>query len=174
MLDSECRGEDEAFSFVAAADDLKEQVGVAGVEGQVPDLVDHQERNAGVEAQASVETARRFLSSEVEQHLSRGEKKHGVAGDDGLVGDVLSNHRFAEPLGRDENDVSMIGEKVELDGGLDASAVDARGPVPVVVGDRFEDSGLLPIDLLVVMKLVAHERESISVRHIEDELGPAG
>ncbi len=33
------------------------------------------------------------------------------------------------------------------------------------------DSRLLPIDLLVVMKLVTHEGESTSVRHLEDELG---
>ncbi|MGO9833065.1 MAG: MarR family transcriptional regulator [Polyangiaceae bacterium] len=33
------------------------------------------------------------------------------------------------------------------------------------------DNRLLPIDLLVVMKLVTHEGESTSVRHLEDELG---
>jgi biotin operon repressor len=33
------------------------------------------------------------------------------------------------------------------------------------------DSKLLPIDLLVVMKLVAHEGEPTSVRLLEDELG---
>jgi DNA-binding transcriptional ArsR family regulator len=33
------------------------------------------------------------------------------------------------------------------------------------------DSRLLAIDLLVVLKLVAHEAEPTSVRHLEDELG---
>ncbi len=29
----------------------------------------------------------------------------------------------------------MVGEEVELDGGFDAGAVDARRPIPIVVGD---------------------------------------
>src|SRR5271155_3227941 len=33
------------------------------------------------------------------------------------------------------------------------------------------DGRLLPIDLLVVMKLAAHEGEAASLRHLEDELG---
>ena len=39
FLEREVRGEDDAFSLVATADDLEEKVGIAIVEGQIPDLV---------------------------------------------------------------------------------------------------------------------------------------
>jgi len=51
--------------------------------------------------------------------------------EDGLVGDVLGDHRFAEPLGGDEDAVAAGGEEVEVQRGFDGGALDARGPAPV-------------------------------------------
>jgi hypothetical protein len=47
--------------------------------------------------------------------------------------DVLGNHRLAEALGGDEDDVAGVGEEVEMQDGLDGGAVDTLGPVPVEV-----------------------------------------
>ena len=73
-----------------------------------------------------------------------------MTGEDGLVGDVLGDHRLAEPLGRDEHDVAARLEEVEAEGGLDEAAVDLRGPVPVEVGHRLEPleaaSGHAPLE----------------------------
>jgi len=40
LLEREVRGEDEALSLVAAADDLEEEIGISVVEGEIADLVD--------------------------------------------------------------------------------------------------------------------------------------
>jgi hypothetical protein len=55
---------------------------------------------------------------------------------DGLVRDVLGNHRLAQSLRRDEDDVASALEEVEVDGGLDGGLVDARRPRPVEVRHR--------------------------------------
>jgi hypothetical protein len=45
-----------------------------------------------------------------------------VAGGNGGVGDVLRDHRFAEALGRDGDDVARAGEEVELQHRLDGDS----------------------------------------------------
>jgi hypothetical protein len=52
--------------------------------------------------------------------------------EDGLVCDVLSNHRFAEALRGDEHDVARAGHEV------DRVAVNTSRPVPIEVGDGLE------------------------------------
>jgi len=61
-----------------------------------------------------------------------------VALEDGLMRDILRDHRLAEALRRDEDDVAVLDEEVELDGGFDLGAIDVLGPVPIVVGDGLE------------------------------------
>jgi hypothetical protein len=59
-----------------------------------------------------------------------------VAFDDCLLGDVLRNHRLAQALRRDEDEVAALGEQVQLERRLDGRPVDASGPGPVEVGSR--------------------------------------
>src|SRR5262249_39488749 len=48
------------------------------------------------------------------------------------------DHGLAQALRRDEDEVAAALEKLEPQGGLDALAIDARGPGPVEVGHRLE------------------------------------
>jgi hypothetical protein len=129
----------ETFFLMPAADDLEEEVRVAAVVGQIPDLVHDQQRNLGaVEAQAAVEGAGGVLGGEVKQELAGGDEADGVAGEHGLVADVLGDHGLAEALVGDEHDVTGRGEEVEAQRGLDGIAIDPLGPGPVEVSDGLE------------------------------------
>jgi hypothetical protein len=61
-----------------------------------------------------------------------------MAGEHGGVGDVLGNHRLAEALGRDQDDIMSGGEEVEAQHGLDSGLVDPLGPGPVEFVHRGE------------------------------------
>jgi hypothetical protein len=54
------------------------------------------------------------------------------------VGDVLGNHRLAETLRGDEDDVAGGLDEIEVEGGLDGGAVEALGPGPVEIGHGLE------------------------------------
>ncbi len=142
VAEREVRRQHEAALLVAAAHDLEEKVGVARVVREVPDLVEAEEWTRGVVAEPAVEGARGFLAAEVEEHLRGGDEQRAVAGEQRSVRDVLGDHRLAQALRRDENDVARAGEEVEVHRGLDGVAVDALGPVPVEVGERLETAEL--------------------------------
>src|SRR5277367_3806767 len=138
VLEGEVGGHDEALLFVASADELEEQVGVSVVEGEVADLVEDEQSDVGVVAQASLECARGLLCAEVEQSLCGGDEEDGAPGEDGVVGEILGNGGLAEAAGSDEDDVSGGGEEVQGEQGFDQGSVDGVGPVPVEVGDGLE------------------------------------
>jgi hypothetical protein len=54
-----------------------------------------------------------------------------MPGEDRLVCDVLGDHRLAEALGRDEDEVAAGGEEVEVECRLDGGAVNPGGPGPI-------------------------------------------
>lgn len=78
------------------------------------------------------------MSGEVEQELGGGHEEHGVTGEHGLIGDVARDHGLAESLRRDLHDVAATVEELEAERRRDGVAVDALGPVPLVVGHRLE------------------------------------
>jgi len=82
-----------------------------------------------VAAEAVLEGAGGFLAREVEDQISSGEKARRVAGEDGLVDQILGEHRLAEPVRGDDDDVLALGEEVE---GLPTTGA-ARGGTPARV-----------------------------------------
>ena len=96
--------------LVAAADELEDQVGGACVVGEVPELIDDEERGPGVVAQAAFEGAGGLLSVEVEQQVGGGGEEGGVPGEYGLVGDVLRQHCFPQALRADQDRVFRRGQ----------------------------------------------------------------
>jgi hypothetical protein len=57
-------GQDQAAPFVAPADDLEEEVGGAGLVGQVPDLVDDEQAAGRVVVEPPAEGAGRLLAAD--------------------------------------------------------------------------------------------------------------
>ena len=126
--------------LVAAADELEDQVGGACVVGEVSELVDDQQRWARVVAQAAFEGAGGLLSVEGEQQVGGGGEERGVSGEDGLVGDVLRQHRFPQALRTDQDHVLAAGDEVEREDAFEGGPVERGGPFPVPVDERLEAS----------------------------------
>jgi hypothetical protein len=59
----------QTLAFIPSADDLKEEVGGAGIVGEIPELVQDQEAALAVVVEPTRETARRFLAAEVQEEL---------------------------------------------------------------------------------------------------------
>src|SRR5690349_856018 len=113
VFEGEIGGEDEALLLIAAVDELEEEIGVARVVREITELVDDQQSNRGVVSESAIKAASRFLAAEIEEKLARRREHYGAPCQDGLVGDVLRDHRFAEAMRRDEDDVAIIPEEIE-------------------------------------------------------------
>ena len=118
--------------FIAAADDLEEEVGGVGIVGEVANLVDGEEGGPRVVVEAPLKGAGGLLAIEIEQQVRGRDEARAVAGQDDLMDDVLGEHRFAEALGADQEDILGAGKEVE------GGAVERGRPVPVPVGDGFD------------------------------------
>ena len=123
---------------MATADELEEQIGVAVRVGEVADLVDHQERGAGVVAQAAAQRGVGVERGELAQELAGGGEEHGVPAQHRLVGDVLRDGGLAEPGGADQQGVGGGLEEAERHQLCDGGLVALLGPAPVEVGQRLE------------------------------------
>ncbi len=124
LAECQVRSQDKAFSFVAAADDLKEQIGVAAVVGQIADLVDDEQGSCAVVTQFGVETSCGILGAEIEKELGCTKEQDRVPGEDGLIGDILGDHGFAQALRSDEDEVVALAEEVQMESSLDGLAID--------------------------------------------------
>ena len=67
LLEGQVGGNEHRSVLIAAADDLKEEVGGAGVVRKIADLVNGEECGSGVVAQAALEGPRGFLPVEIEE-----------------------------------------------------------------------------------------------------------
>jgi hypothetical protein len=85
-----------------------------------------------------LEGARRFLSREIEDQISRGEEARGVPGQDGLVDEILGEHGLSETVRGDDDDVFALREEIEGQDAFDRRPMDVRGPLPFEIGHRFE------------------------------------
>jgi len=130
---------ESAAGFVAGIDDMVEKVGGMVVVGKVAKLVNADESWPEVLTEAPPSLFGRVAIELIEQ-FGGGAVEHGVAGEDGVVGDVFEDHGFADAVGTEEDEVSAFGDEVETEGGVDGGAVDVFGPAPVEVGHGLESS----------------------------------
>ena len=91
-------------------------------------------------AQPAFEGACGLLSVEVEEQVGGGGEECGVSGEDGLMGDVLGQHRLSEAVRTDEDDIVAAVEEVEGEDALEGGSVQCGGPIPVPVGEWLESS----------------------------------
>ena len=66
--------------FVAPADNLKKQVGVAIVVGQISELIDAEQSEPAIMAQAAVKRARGLSAAQVQKQLGGGDKQGRMTG----------------------------------------------------------------------------------------------
>ena len=120
-------GDDDGGAFVAGGDELEEQVGGFGFEGDVADFVDDDERVAAEAAELVVESAGAVGDGEAVDPFGGGGEHDAVAGvagadrqADGEVG--LAGAGRAEEhdvvAGGDEVEGAEVGDDVTLEGAL--------------------------------------------------------
>ena len=61
-----------------------------------------------------------------------------VAGEDGFVHEILGEHRFAEAVRGDHDDVLALGQKVQRQDAFDRRPMDRLGPLPLPISHRLE------------------------------------
>ena len=137
-------GDEHGGGEVPAGDDLEEEVGIAVVVVEVPHLIDRQKLRPGEASQSPGEGRIGVLSGEFVEHVRGHGESGGEAVEHGVVEEILDEHRLADPVRADENDVGGVVDEGQREQLLDEGAVDAFGPDPVEVGDGFEgaDAGV--------------------------------
>jgi hypothetical protein len=96
--------------------------------GEVPDLVDDQERGSGVVSQASAQSGGAVDGGQVAEKLAGVGEQGGVSVEDGLVGDVASERGLSHAIGSDQDGVGGVADKVEPHQRLDGLAITAGRP----------------------------------------------
>ena len=144
VLEGFVGGDQNRSTFVAAIDDLIKKVGRGSVIGKVTDFVNGEQMRLGVVIEFASQHLRR-IAMKIGQDFRRRAEQHGEAGLKSGVGDIFSDHGFAEAIGAHQDEVAAFRNKVEREGSFDGGAIDFLGPVPVEVGDRLEavDAGTL-------------------------------
>ena len=138
------RGDEHRQGEIPAGDDLEEEVGVAVVVVEVPHLVDCEKLRGGEATQSPGERCVGVLGGELVEHVRGGGEPRGEAAEDAMVEEVFHQHRFADAVRSEEDDVGGVVDEGEREEFLDEGAVDALGPVEVEVGEGFEgaDAGV--------------------------------
>ena len=102
--------QDHRLAFVTPVDDFVEQVGGLVVEGKIADLVDAEQSDIGVAAQLAAAAFRR-LAVQFFQQRGGGAEQHGVPGQHRGVADVLSDHRLAQTVAADQDQVAGFAQE---------------------------------------------------------------
>ena len=128
--------DEDGRSEVPARDDLEEEVGVAVVVVEVAHLIDREKLRSGEAAQPPGKGCVGVLGGEFMEHVRGGGESGGEAVEDGVMEEVFDQHRLADSVRTDEDDVGGVVDEGEGEQLLDEEAVDALGPGPVEVGGQ--------------------------------------
>ena len=131
-------GHQQGTLFVAGADDLEQKVGTCFVDGQVADLVEHEQMGTGVFAQGELELALFLGGDEVVDGFDGSGVEDLVASLAGLQRDGGGEVCFADTDGTDQDAVVLVLDEAQAGQMLDLGAVDACGPLPIEGVERFE------------------------------------
>ena len=142
VLEGEIGGEDDGTPMlVTLIDDVVEEIGGVLVIGEISELIDGKKFWAKVLSKTSP-TELRGITVEIVEKFGDGLDEYGVAFEQSLVSDVFEEHGFAESVGAEDEEVSAVSDELKAQGGLNESAVDFLGPVPIEVGEGLEPANL--------------------------------
>ena len=112
--------------LIAARDELEQQIGVTSIVGQVTDLIDAQQRYAGVAPESACELHGSVLCGQIMQHVGVDDEARVITTQHCLVQQVLRDHRLADAVGTNQDDVGRAIEEVQGQQFLDELAVDSK------------------------------------------------
>jgi len=165
---------DDRALFVAAADDLKEEVSRVGVVGQISNFVDCQKLRTRVGAQPAFQRTRGLLPVQIKQQVGGSDEERGVAGEDRLVQQVLAQHGFAESLRGDQNDILALRDEVEREDPVDGRPMQLLWPIPFEVREGFEAAESGRLQLPFEPPACARIEFGLHERFEQDRRTPAG
>ena len=131
-------GEDHGAAFVAGVDELEKQIAAAGHDGQVADLVDDQQRGAGKEPDALVQTAFALGAGELAEQVGQGAEVDAAAGFDRLDAERGGEMAFAGAGRAEEMDDLVARDEPELGERQDAIAIERGLEREVEPGERLD------------------------------------
>ena len=138
-------GQNDGAAFVALADDLKEQVGPAFVDGEIAQLVDGQEVGTGVLLKFLDEASGVVGSGEGIDDVDGGGEADAEARGGGGVAQGDGQVAFAQTDAANDDGVGLVLDELEAEEVLNLEAVDLGGPGEVELLEGLEDgeAGLL-------------------------------
>src|SRR5271163_3817303 len=142
IFEGEVGGDNGGGAQIALVDDLVEQVGAAGIEAEIAQLVDEQEVVGGPGREPFAQGVACLGADEVVDEVCGEYESHAIALDAREVSQGVGEVGFADPAGPDEHDVAALAYEVEGGSALDDVAVDGGGSGEVigVEGGHWEDA----------------------------------
>src|SRR5580658_7681277 len=127
IFEGEVGGHDGGGAQIALVDDLVEQVGAAGIEAEITQLVDEQEVVGGPGREPLAQGVACLRGDEVVDEVGGECESHAIPLDAREVPEGVGEVGFSDPAGSDEDDVAALAHKVESGSALDDVAVDGGG-----------------------------------------------
>jgi len=116
---------------MAPADDLKEEVDGALVDGHISEFVADQKIDVGIALHASLDGGQRLLFQEIGERRNDRGKANGHTGGEGGEAYVLREHRLAHATGAAKKNVLAALHEAEAEDVLAQGAVDPAWMAPV-------------------------------------------
>jgi hypothetical protein len=136
VFEGEVGGHDSRGAQIALVDDLVEQVGAAGIEAEITQLVDEQEVVGGPGCKPLAQGVACLRGDEVVDEVGGECESHAIPLDAREVSEGVGEVGFPDPAGPDEHDVAALADEVEGGRALDDVAIDGAGTGEVVGVER--------------------------------------
>jgi hypothetical protein len=150
VLEGQVGGDDGGGALVALVEDLVEQVGAAGVEAQVAELVDEEKVGSRPSGEAAVEGVAGLAGDEVVDEIGGEYEADAVAAQARELTDGIGEMGFADSARTEKDAVGLVTNEVERGGTGDDVSVDGFGVIEVIgidSGER-EDGGVSMVPII--------------------------
>ena len=141
--------------LVAVADEREQAVGAELVYGQVAQFIDAQYLGFDVVVQHALDAATGLRSDRCVDDVDGAGEQYRVASQAGRVTQRRHQMALAQSGARDEHDVGVLLDEVQVKQVLDEQSVDLGGPVPVELIKRLEHRESCQVDAALHAPVVA-------------------
>jgi len=141
----------------------------------IANLVEDQQLGPTVACQGALQSHGSVLGCEVVQHGAGRAALHRVPTDDGAMGEVVADHRLADAVRPDDDDVGSLANERQQEQVVYGVAINGLRPRPVEVGHRLELADLGVADAAfeaAALSLVVLDSEQFAHPRLFAELVP--
>jgi len=131
-------GDDGGSAFIAAGDDLEEEIGAVFVDRQIPEFIQKEDAWSEVFFEFRLEAVSGLGGGEVVDDVHGRGVEDGMAGHTGGMSQRDGEMGLAQADAPTEDDVGVLFEKAEFEKVLNLEAVDLPGPGPLELLKGFD------------------------------------